>query len=168
MKNKFTPEKERLHKCANATRYRNKRLANMTPDELKKFKKNEVLRTARWQKRNPNKVKAWRNPTELYSMIYYLIKQAVYRNPHLCKDVLVDDWVNIYYSQDGKCAMSGKKMTMGTANCRFKISPDQIVPGLGYTKENIQFLTIQANRQKFTYSMKDTISFCKDVAAHNK
>ena len=96
------------------------------------------------------KAKANRHPTEIVAQLKYLLAVAKTRanRAGIKFNMSLDEALHIYYSQDGKCAYSKKTFTMGIPNCPFKMSPDQIIPGGGYTKENVQFVTSTINKMK--------------------
>ena len=164
-----TEEERRNAQTVSSSRSRSKRLLNMPPAERAEYNKKQSEYSKQWRNKNLERAKAYayknNNPTELYSMCRFVIKQAA-RRSDICT-ITDDELAHIFYSQDGKCAISGDKLTMGKSNCIFKMSPDQIVPGLGYTKENIQLLTVQANRAKFKNTTKQTVLFGVSVAKNH-
>jgi hypothetical protein len=81
------------------------------------------------------------------------------RPPPLLFDMTFQEWMDVYYKQEGLCGESGIKMKYNVIenymnpNGPYKkniynISPDQIVPGKGYTKENLQFVCAIVNQMK--------------------
>ena len=68
-------------------------------------------------------------------------------------DVTVDDFVDIYESQEGRCALSGVVLTHyrdGGGAKSFNCSVDRINPQLGYTRKNIQIVAYSVNILKGT------------------
>lgn len=75
-------------------------------------------------------------------------------------DLTLEDWMDIYHKQEGMCAKSGIKMTYTYTEPSsnenrtwsiinpYNISPDQIVAGKGYTKDNLQFVCVGVNFMK--------------------
>lgn len=67
--------------------------------------------------------------------------------------VTVDDFVEIYERQGGRCALSGVVLTHyrdGGGAKSFNCSIDRINPQLGYTKKNIQIVAYSLNIMKGT------------------
>ena len=67
--------------------------------------------------------------------------------------VTVDDFVEIYEKQDGRCALSGVVLTHyrdGGGAKSFNCSIDRISPQLGYIKKNIQIVAYSVNMMKGT------------------
>jgi len=82
------------------------------------------------------------------------------------KDSVINklDLFKIAKKQKLKCAITGRKLT------NENISPDHIVPkklGGKSIPENIQLVTIEANRAKFMMSQTDFLQFCVDVVKFN-
>ena len=111
------------------------------------------------------KAKANRHPTEIVAQLKYLLAVAKTRanRAGIKFNMSLDEALHIYYSQDGKCAYSKKTFTMGIPNCPFKMSPDQIIPGGGYTKENVQFVTSTINKMKLNLTPKVFVQVITDI-----
>lgn len=66
--------------------------------------------------------------------------------------IIPEDLVEIYYKQNGKCAISGLEMSLESSSRHkantFIVSIDRIDSDKGYTKDNIQFLCWQINKMK--------------------
>ncbi len=62
-------------------------------------------------------------------------------------------------SQNYLCALTGRELSPDWKN----ITVDRVDSGQGYTIDNIQLVTIEANFCKQEYSMKDFIALCQDV-----
>ena len=148
----------------------------MTEEQLQKkrernsayYEKNKetVLAAQReYREKNKEAIFAKRHPTEIVAQLIYVLRVAKTRaKRHGIKfNISLDEALHIYYSQNGKCAYSKKTFTMGIPNCPFKISPDQIIPGGGYTKENIQFVTSRINVMKMDASSEDFVQTIKDI-----
>ena len=69
---------------------------------------------------------------------------------------------HLYKEQQGKCALTGFSLTTekSTANV---LSIDQIFPGTGYTKGNVQWVTWAVNRAKGDYTLQDFLNMCSAV-----
>ena len=75
------------------------------------------------------------------------------------------DLFNIAKKQKLICALTGRKLTLNN------ISPDHIIPkarGGQSIPENIQLVTIEANRAKHMMNNNDFINLCLDVINFNK
>lgn len=63
-------------------------------------------------------------------------------------DLTLDQLLDLWHKQDGRCALSGIAMTYeitnGTNNA-YNASLDRIRPGLAYTLKNVQLVTARAN-----------------------
>lgn len=76
---------------------------------------------------------------------------------------LTKDYIQeIYLNQQGKCAITGIKMTF-IANDKYKISLDRIDSKKGYLKNNVQLLCWWVNRCKSNYSKQDLLVFAHGV-----
>jgi hypothetical protein len=111
------------------------------------------------------KAKVNRHPTEIVAQLKYLLAVAKTRanRKGIEFNISLDEALHIYYSQNGKCAYSKKTFTMGIPNCTLKISPDQIIPGGGYTKENVQFVTSIINKMKLNLKPKVFVQVITDI-----
>ena len=118
-----------------------------------------------------------KNPRNYMSQVYRSAKCRSKKN-NIPFDLSLDEWCEIYQNQNGLCALSGLKMThqrqiegnirrafSGESNHRFlyNISPDQIEPGKGYTRGNLQFVCTMINTMKMSMSTNQFLEFCKLV-----
>lgn len=64
---------------------------------------------------------------------------------------------DLYNKQNGKCAISGFDMTYITGSGRVptNISIDRIDSNIGYVRDNVQLVCIQANKMKAELTMKE-------------
>ena len=165
-------------KNASSKRSRDKMIAKMTPAEYVLYKKKRsessmLSRNKRLSKMTPAERINFRrkdnHPTEIIPQLLKKISHSRFRAKKfgLPFTLTLDDAVNIFYYQDGKCAKSGKKLTIGIPNCGDNISFDQIIPGDGYIPENIQFLTADHNIAKNDSSDTEYDNDCKDVVVNN-
>jgi len=87
-------------------------------------------------------------------------------------DITENYLYSIYESQRGKCALSGREMTLGKPENGFPdknaMSLDRIIPLLGYVKGNVRFVTHQVNMAKGMYNDEDLIQLVFDITAHQK
>jgi len=94
-----------------------------------------------------------------------LLRSARHRSTIPC-DLTVDYLMELYANQNGKCAYSGIPMTFekwGSGRKRYSISIDQIVPGHGYTKNNVALCCWIVNAGKSDLSLEDYIKVCNNV-----
>lgn len=79
---------------------------------------------------------------------------------------------SIYINQDGKCAISGEKLSFErvprkSKESRTLMTIDRIDNSRGYLKDNIQFVTLQVNQAKSSYSMEDLLIMCENILTFN-
>lgn len=103
---------------------------------------------------------------------YYFIQargNAKKRNINF--DITENDLKSLYEQQDGLCALSGIKMTFKPGTRKrinnTKLSVDRINNSKGYTKDNIQLITWQANMAKGAWTNKQLINMCKNIIKHH-
>lgn len=91
--------------------------------------------------------------------------------------ITIQDIKDLYKKQDGKCAMTGIKMTYTTQHDgkssqhiknKWNISVDRIDSNKGYTVDNIQLVCAIINRMKMDFSNDEFISLCDALASNNK
>lgn len=80
-----------------------------------------------------------------------------------------DQIKQLWDTQEGRCALSGRRMTWGVATSGIQgnndnISIDRIDSSKGYIIENIHLVTARANLMKRDYPMDVFIAMCQDVA----
>jgi hypothetical protein len=73
------------------------------------------------------------------------------------------DIVSFWNEQDGFCAYSGRKMTLGAGHLN-TVSIERIDSSVGYTKENTILVCQAINRMKSDFEFDDFYSLCSDVA----
>lgn len=81
-------------------------------------------------------------------------------------NVTVDDFVEIYERQGGRCALSGVVLTHyrdGGGAKSFNCSIDRISPQLGYTKKNIQIVAYSVNIMKGTMDEYEFIWWVNNI-----
>ena len=77
--------------------------------------------------------------------------------------MLSDDFLfDLWNRQEGLCALSGRKMSLET-NSLDVVSLDQIIPGKGYTEDNVQYLTWAVNRAKGEMPLEDLLTMCEQI-----
>jgi hypothetical protein len=72
------------------------------------------------------------------------------RNSGLEWELTLEDAIEIYEAQEGRCALSGNIMSRhrGYGTTPFNMSIDRIDPQKGYVKSNVQLTCWEANRMK--------------------
>lgn len=90
-------------------------------------------------------------------------------------NITIDDIKNLYFKQDGNCALSGLKMTFDTYMSndnqiinRYNMLIDLIDPNNGYKKNNIQLVCAMVHKMKNVYSNEEFINMCKIINLHSK
>lgn len=73
-----------------------------------------------------------------------------------------EEMVKIYYTQNGKCAISNLSMTP-LADRLDSISIDRIDPKIGYLPNNVQFVCRGINLMKWKYSNATAIDFVNKI-----
>ena len=82
-------------------------------------------------------------------------------------DITVEYAWELFLKQNRKCALSGLELQIGTAkSTTCTASIDRIDSGLGYVKENIQWVHKHINFMKRTYSQEYFIQMCKLVSVN--
>lgn len=83
--------------------------------------------------------------------------------------ICVEDIEELYFRQDGKCAISNLKLSTITGhrhrNNAFVISLDRIDSERGYSKDNIQLVCWQANRMKDSLSWDEFKFWIKTISS---
>ncbi len=93
---------------------------------------------------------------------------CIKRNKNLIFDLTEEDILDLYYIQEGKCALSGEVLTnialedKGLNN--YNISIDRIDSTKGYTRNNIQLVGFIINIMKNDIDEKDFLLFVSAVA----
>lgn len=83
-----------------------------------------------------------------------------------------EDVLELVRDQNACCAISGLPLILsagcGRTKNPFAPSIDQIIPGAGYTKDNIQIVCIMANTAKNNWHQSELINFCHAVSKKHK
>ena len=166
----YKKNKEAIKECNRVYREKNKE-AIKARDHAYYEKNKETINVANraYYEKNKESIResqnAYCHPTEITAQLKYLLSRAKSRakKKGFKFNLSLDEALHIYYSQDGKCAYTKKRLTMGTPHCPFKMSPDQIIPGGGYTKENVQFVTSTINKMKLNLTPKVFVQVITDI-----
>lgn len=75
--------------------------------------------------------------------------------------------IYLYTKQEGKCAITGREMTLGRVGTRLPdrdaLSIDRIDASKGYLIGNVRLVTFQANAAKNRFSDSEFLAMCRDV-----
>jgi hypothetical protein len=79
--------------------------------------------------------------------------------------ITVDDVMSMWRVQGGKCALTGRKMTVGAGSGSTGHEPsiDRIDSSGGYSIENVWLVTSSANYAKHKLSMGEFLKLCQKV-----
>jgi hypothetical protein len=85
-------------------------------------------------------------------------------------ELKVNDIIDMYEKQEGRCALTGKKMTYerGKGRMYTNLSIDRIKSEKHYTKDNIQLVCNVVNTMKWDMTQEDFEYYCKLVTIHRK
>lgn len=106
--------------------------------------------------------------TRVRHMVFDMNKSA--RKKKFDCDITVADVFQMYEDQNGKCALTGFDMTLGSSDDpvekRYAASPDRINNELGYTKDNVWLVAARANSIKSDMTLEELIEWCDAVSQH--
>lgn len=90
------------------------------------------------------------------------------RNSGLEWDLSVEDCIDLWHAQGGRCALSGNVMSRhrGFGDVPFNLSFDRIDPKKGYTKNNVQLTCWEANRMKHSLSPAEFFFWIRSINDH--
>lgn len=78
--------------------------------------------------------------------------------------ITADDVVDLYNSQGGLCALTGRTLVWGTVGVqRDSLSIDRMDQSAGYVPGNIRLVTYQANFARNAFSDQELFAFCEAV-----
>jgi len=92
---------------------------------------------------------------------------------HLPFEITVDDMLNQYVIQDGRCFYSGMEMrifkeTKENLHDHYKMTLDCKNPALGYIKQNIVWCIYCINSFKQRMEKEELINICKSILENNE
>lgn len=109
---------------------------------------------------------AWKGFEEIpFQMFGILVKGARERNIDV--NITISDLYDAWKMQDGKCAISGIPIKIGSKKFVGTASVDRKNSKIGYTKANIQFVHKDINRMKNKYDEDYFIQICKQITEYN-
>lgn len=83
-------------------------------------------------------------------------------NQRFVVDLTIDILINLYYKQNGKCAISGLDM-VHKFNSMYSISIDRIDGNVGYLDGNVQFVCQAINFMKNKRSNEEALEFVNKI-----
>lgn len=101
---------------------------------------------------------------DILSKTYWSIILTGARNRNLPVEISMEDALNLFYSQNGKCAISGVEILLTKSygnGSEQTASLDRIDSSKGYTKDNIQWVHKRVNIMKMDMTDKEFIHWCK-------
>jgi hypothetical protein len=104
----------------------------------------------------------------LYSQLKYSRKK---NNPELGWEIEVQDLMDRWGLQNGRCAISNIFMTYakdGTGKKEFNVSIDRIDPHNGYVPGNVQLVCYRVNLMKHTLSEDELYWWCKNIVTNKE
>lgn len=107
-----------------------------------------------------NKSKDWRS--------YF--KKLLNNNAKERKQLTVEDLLELYAKQNGRCALSGIRLTkiVGTGVVNSNASLDRIRPGGAYCRSNIRLVTGFCNSFRGNSTDAELIFFARRIVQHAK
>jgi len=140
---------------------------------FKKFKRykfcskacNTKAQTLKLGKEKKKQINAKSRTRTLQTYLAYSLQSKPSR-----KGVLsVEDLVNIYNRQNGKCAITGLSMTyiVGKGRVPTNISIDRIEAGGSYNKENVRLVCSCVNSIRWTQTDKELFDICEVILRNN-
>jgi hypothetical protein len=105
---------------------------------------------------------AYKRTKTTRSFLSYLRSKAIQRSGNC---ISIDALETLWFSQKGKCALTGWEMTMelGKGSIPTNCSIDRIDSCLGYEPGNVQLVCRAANVAKNNLSPSDFVNLCKAV-----
>ena len=111
---------------------------------------------------------ASRRTRTVKTFLAYLLSKA--RRRKSC-DVTIEQLLQIWHQQSGKCALTGWEMTMqlGKGQISTNASIDRIDSTIGYTNNNVQLVCRAANVAKSNLTQENFVRLCEAVLEkHNE
>lgn len=115
----------------------------------------------------------WTGYEEISGSYWHRVKQGA-KSRELVLEITIRDAWDLYCKQQGKCALSGRQLTISGSDKKWRndlktqtASLDRIDSSKGYTMENVQWVHKDINRIKMDLELDYFIQLCKEVANHN-
>ena len=110
-----------------------------------------------------------------YTYLRHVFTQLKYsrrkRDPDLDWEIEVDNLIEAWDRQEGKCALTGLYMTYhkdGTGKKDLNVSVDRIDPGVGYLPYNIQLVCNRVNTLKHVLPEDELYWWCKNIVSYKE
>lgn len=94
------------------------------------------------------------------------VRHAANRNKEF--SITIEYLWKIYIKQNRRCALSGVPLDFNASSEASTVSIDRVDNNKGYIVGNIQLLDSRVNMMKYTYSQKDFITICQQVADYTR
>ncbi|UOF80738.1 ribosomal L37ae protein family [Caudoviricetes sp.] len=98
------------------------------------------------------------------SFTWFEVKRKGGISRNLAWDLEPQDVLDMYYAQDGKCALTDWSIGWAEKGLTATVSIDRIDSSEGYLKGNVQLLHKDVNMAKQQYSQEYFIEMCQAVA----
>lgn len=82
-------------------------------------------------------------------------------------EVTIDQMVNMWEAQDGRCFYTRVPMTFGGSNTPESVSIDRVDSSKGYVVDNIVLCGTYVNRMKNEFSVEEFVHWCRLVVEHH-
>lgn len=137
-------------------------------DGVKKYRvrcKSCVLEKSKSDQPSLYKSKSEKRSKSPSVFIAAIINHAAKRKQSLGFDIDLGYLLEVYDAQDGRCAVSGVKMThiAGSGRTLTNISIDRIDSSKGYLRGNVQFVCDIVNRMKSDMPQAELVSWCRNI-----
>jgi len=123
-----------------------------------------------------NNIKRWTSSLDGYINKIYLdiVNNSKKSKKPLDIKITIDDIKQLYFKQNGLCALSGIKITFDTYMTndfqninRYNMVVNRIDDKLGYEKNNIQLICSMVHKMKNVYNNDEFINMCKIIGNYN-
>ena len=142
------------------------KIQNQHRDYIARNKDAVFIMHQNYRNNNKEKIAAWWEKSPR-GMIGKGLQMALKRRPTQ-NAVTVDELMDIWKSQDGKCVVSGLIMTWRKGKTQpTSISIDRIDSKLDYTKNNVRLVCYQVNSFKNRWSDEQMLSMATSICNHN-
>jgi hypothetical protein len=162
-------EAERVEYCENlAARVREEKREKRRAYDCKWRKANQEAereRNRKWKEINPEKYRKWwvKATSSIEGALKVLCRS---KGRNLDPSAILQ----MFYSQEGKCAISGVKMTWGFGRGRVStnVSIDRVDSSKGYTVDNVQLVCDYVNCMKLDQPQEKFIQWCEIIVGYSE
>jgi hypothetical protein len=97
-----------------------------------------------------------------------MMTRAVYNERNLPVKLHINDLIDMWHQQKGRCALTGVRMSHTQSHAipdaaARNVSLDRIDPSGGYVPENLQLVCVVANTMKWNCTNEEFIHWCRHV-----